>query len=45
MLNKLPSSISALLDARADGHSLPAGYLGAIRQAIDHLPSLNARSV
>jgi glycine betaine catabolism A len=25
MLNKLASSISALLDARADGHSLPAG--------------------
>ena len=25
MLNRLPSSISALLDARADGYSLPAG--------------------
>ncbi|NKK02553.1 Rieske 2Fe-2S domain-containing protein [Rhizobium leguminosarum bv. viciae] len=25
MLNRLPSTISALLDARADGHSLPAG--------------------
>src|SRR5689334_19913741 len=33
----------AELGERVDGHSLPAGYLGAIRQAIDHLPSLNAR--
>src|SRR5689334_2404736 len=26
----------AELGERIDGHSLPAGYLGAIRQAIDH---------
>ena len=25
MLNRLPSSISALLDSRSEGHSLPAG--------------------
>ncbi|KAA1184865.1 aromatic ring-hydroxylating dioxygenase subunit alpha, partial [Rhizobium tropici] len=25
MLTRLPSDISALLEARADGHSLPAG--------------------
>ena len=33
------------LNERIDGHSLPAGYLGAIRQAIDHPRSPNTRSV
>ena len=33
------------LGERIHGHPLPAGYLGAIRQAIDHPRSPNARSV
>ena len=33
------------LGERVDGHLLPAGYLGAIRQAIDQPRSVSARSV
>lgn len=35
----------AELGARIHGHPLPAGYLGAIRQAIDQPRSVSARSV
>ena len=35
----------AELGERIHGHPLPAGYLGAIRQAIDHPRSPSARSV
>ena len=35
----------AELGERIHGHPLPAGYLGAIRQAIDQPRSLSARSV
>lgn len=35
----------AELDECIHGHPLPAGYLGAIRQAIDHPRSPSARSV
>lgn len=33
------------LAARIDGHLLPAGYFGAIRQVIDQRPSSNVRTV
>ena len=33
------------LAARIDGHLLPAGYLGAIRQVIDQRPSSTVRTV
>ena len=35
----------AELGERIDGHSLPMGYLGAIRQAIDQPRSVSVRSV
>ncbi|SEP31429.1 ADP-ribose pyrophosphatase YjhB, NUDIX family [Rhodospirillales bacterium URHD0017] len=35
----------AELDGRIHDHPLPTGYLGAIRQAIDHPRSSSARSV
>jgi hypothetical protein len=35
----------AELGERIHDHPLPSGYLGAIRQAIDHLRSSSARSV